>query len=292
MRLTIILFIAMLACAASATASGNLTLNVSHGSTLDYSQTFANAVVNGIWFFEFNFTPAAGTDYNFSYAVNGVWYVFSDTNSTLHPFGAYAVAGNSTAANLTGYAQYQFGNNSFSGTGNFNTTGNISGNTANFTGNVNANNSINSITVSDNMLYRTYSNTTHRYDIYHTYDQLVLHIYQEGTGDPTVVIKQNFYNNPVEETYMDPTRIDVGTYRIDFLDYMGNGRLTNTPTIEFGTLQQDAGAGSNPVAVYVQSMNESRITFILLDSQGQLVDTSGYDYGFALWVPLTIVDYG
>lgn len=74
----------------SAYLSGNLTLVISHGATVDYNQTFTDAVVNGSWFFTFNFTPVSGTDYNFSYLINNMPYIFPETNTTYHPFGAYA----------------------------------------------------------------------------------------------------------------------------------------------------------------------------------------------------------
>jgi hypothetical protein len=73
-----------------ANMNGDLQLNISNGNTLVFNQTFANAVVNGKWFFIYNFTPIAGTEYNFSYSINGTWYVFTATNSTKHPFGAYS----------------------------------------------------------------------------------------------------------------------------------------------------------------------------------------------------------
>lgn len=112
--------ILLLLSIASASYNGNLTLNISHGTTLDTQVN--GSVVNGSWFFLFNFTPAAGQDYNFSYAIDGVWRVFPDTHTLYHPFGAFSIAGNSTGGNGTG-------NITGSGVANslcmFNDTGNI-----------------------------------------------------------------------------------------------------------------------------------------------------------------------
>jgi hypothetical protein len=82
---------------ASASYNGNLTLNISHGSTLDFNTT--GQVINGTWFMLFNFTPNTSLEYNFSYAIDGVWRVFPDTKTLFHPFGAIASGGGNTTIN-------------------------------------------------------------------------------------------------------------------------------------------------------------------------------------------------
>jgi hypothetical protein len=90
----IISLLLILGIASASGYNGNLTLNISHGSTLDL--TTNGSVVNGSWFFIFNFTPSAGTVYNFSYSIDGVWRVFPNTGTLYHPFGAYAQGGTSS----------------------------------------------------------------------------------------------------------------------------------------------------------------------------------------------------
>lgn len=79
-------------CLASASyLSGNVTLNISHGTTVDYTTTFTDMLdANGYGLTTFDFVPATGTDYNISYTINGEQYIFPDTGTAYHPFGAYA----------------------------------------------------------------------------------------------------------------------------------------------------------------------------------------------------------
>jgi hypothetical protein len=106
---------------ASASYNGNLTLNISHDGTLD---TQANgSVINGSWFFVFNFTPKSSLSYNLSYSIDGVWRIFPDTKTAFHPFGAFAGsasgngAGNVTGSGVAGYHVYWDNNTNLNNSG-------------------------------------------------------------------------------------------------------------------------------------------------------------------------------
>jgi hypothetical protein len=90
--------------------NGNLTLNISHNGITDF--TTNGSIINGSWFFIFNFTTVPGTEYNFSYAIDNIWRVFPSTKTLYHPFGAYAGTGSGgNGSTINNYYNVTGGNN-------------------------------------------------------------------------------------------------------------------------------------------------------------------------------------
>ena len=91
---TIMATLIMMCLASASYISGNVTLNISHGSTVDYTVTFIDMLdAKGYGLTTFDFVPATGTTYNISFTINGEQYIFPDTGTAYHPFGAYASGG-------------------------------------------------------------------------------------------------------------------------------------------------------------------------------------------------------